>query len=231
MRKYTSVGALALRLTWKPVLLTFVAVGLIQWFWGYNISGSLGAAFEMGIAGAVTSVGMLGILGLMAVLILAGVHLRGSRFPDTLCRLRIPPRTVGFLFAAVFSGYFFLYWMFQLAMVLVFYTRYAQAVNPSVNHLLVAAYRSEYFHLLLPLRDGLGYWRNLAICLNFGFTAALCQRHRGGFGMLAASLFAMLFLPMQLGNMITDIVLVAALTCLTAACGWMLWKEVGWREN
>lgn len=231
MKKHTSVMGLALNMTALPVLAVFALVGLLQWLTVNPAQyATIGFEFVLTQGGKfwnVARIGEVGAVALLIVLILCCVEFRGSRFTYTLRRLSVKERQVSWEFGIVFSGFFFLYWMFQLGMVLALYGSYARFAEPGQNGLMLAAYRSDYFHTLLPLADGWGYARNLLLCLSYGCTAALVShvtRHGRRSWALA---FLMVFgtvswLPCGEASRTADIVLCVLLTAYLILYGYQV---------
>lgn len=181
MKKYTSVASLALSQTALPAALVMLTAGLLQWF----LYQPDGAYFEntLGLPQCLICLG--GLLALAAVLIIRCCS------PETQCNyrlylLQISPKAVTFLRAAIFTGYFFLYWVTQLGTVFVLYLRFmANAESSAVLYqgpelLFLLSYRNSLFHTLLPLADWPGYLRNIALCLGFGCISAFLS-HLVGF--------------------------------------------------
>lgn len=231
MRKHGSVMGLALRMTWLPVLLVFAAVGVLQWLtfdpfsyfsWTFEMMLQNGSTFLN-----VALIGKTGAVALLIVLILSCMEFRGVKFTYTLQRLSLSERRVTWEFGLVFAGYYFLYWVFLLGMVFLLYWRYAQWAIPGQNLLFLAAYRSEYFHTLLPLKDCWGYVRNLLMCLSCGCGAALVSRQlrhgqKNVYPIVIPLILIAIFLPMSMASMGNDVVACIALIVSLIGYSWLL---------
>ena len=178
MKKYTSAALLALKLTWKAAALTFVLFTLIQTgaVWQELMPGGVPLqttfGFENLLESAVQGAGKWAAVVLLAALILTASRSRGSKTIYTLNRLGLSEMQVSFVFGGVFSLYFLLYWAFQLGLCYGFFAWYSRQSLVSSNIFMLACWRSEWLHILLPLGEWIGYLRNLILCVSFGFTAA-----------------------------------------------------------
>ena len=187
MKKVTSTALLALQLTWKIVLLVFVLTLGVQLFFvcrelmpgGVPLQTTFG--FETLIRSAVQGAGKWWMLMLMALLVATAGAARGSKTTYTLNRLGLTENTATLIFGGVFTGYFLLYWAVQLACAYGVFVWYSRLSLVSSNTFMLAAWRSEWLHILLPLGEWWNYLRNLVICLSFGFCAAFAaQQGRRG---------------------------------------------------
>ena len=97
---------------------------------------------------------------------------KSSRTVYTMNRLGLSENQVSLVFGTVFSGYFLLYWALQIALCYGLFIWYSRFTLVSSNTFMLACWRSEWLHTLLPLGEWWGYLRNTVICLSFGFTAA-----------------------------------------------------------
>lgn len=173
MKKRTSVAALALQLTWKWAVLIFLAVGLCQ-VWIYWNEAAFTDSFEwITDAQHIDDWGKLGFAALVAMMLLCGCEFKHNRFGYTLRRLGVPEWEATFIWALVFAGWLFLYWVFQLGMLLGMHADFFSWVRPEATDLILAGYRGDYFHLVMPLRDGTGYLRNMMMCLGGGGCCAM----------------------------------------------------------
>ncbi len=212
MKKVTSAALLALRLTWKTALLVFVLTGLIQTgnvYWELMPSGvplQTTFGFETLLKSAVQTWGMWCAVLLLILLLLRAANSRGSKSVYTLNRLGLSEMQVTLVFGGVFSLYFFLYWVFQLAMVYGFFAWFSRFSLVSSNMFMLSAWRSEWFHLLLPLGEWLGYLRNAVVCLSFGFTAAFgAHLRRHGKNSLVCCVPPILCAFLMNGRMVTNL--------------------------
>ena len=187
MKKVTSTALLALQLTWKIVLLVFALTLGVQLFFvcrelmpgGVPLQTTFG--FETLIRSAVQGAGKWWMLMLMALLMATAGAARGSKTTYTLNRLGLTENAVTLVFGGVFTGYFLLYWAVQLAFAYGVFVWYSRLSLVSSNTFMLAVWRSEWLHILLPLGEWWNYLRNLVICLSFGFCAAFAaQQGRRG---------------------------------------------------
>lgn len=181
MKKYTSAAGLAIRLTWLRVLVYIVFLGICQWISFLTVNNTASAALEFRLDDLPAWAGRLGNLGIMLMLYYALRGSKGSRMDYTLRRLSLSEMTVTAVWALVFSGWFLLYWVFQIGLMFGMYAQYVSDYGGGWNMLFVAAMRSDYFHYLLPLYEPWGFVRNIVMCLAFGsFTALGAQNARNG---------------------------------------------------
>ncbi len=179
MKKYTSAALLALKLSWLAALSLMLTVAAVQLFYvylwlmpgGVPLQASFG--LEILLQSTVESPGKYWMAMLLVFLYAFPASTRGSKTVYTMNRLGLSETQMTLVFGGVFTGYFLLYWALQLALaygVFVWYSRFALV---SSNAFMLAVWRSEWLHILLPLGEWWNYLRNLAICLSFGFSAAI----------------------------------------------------------
>lgn len=228
MKKYTSVASLAMKLSWLRTVVIFATAGAIQflvarsWLMPGGVPLSFPQAFEA-IADTVMVYGCIGFLALVLALIFTGMEFKKSRHLYTLRRLGISEARVTAVFGAVFSGYLFLYWAYELAIVFGLFRWYAAIYAPGENILMLAAWRSDWFHYLLPLQEWMGYVRNIILCLSCGFCAALGahqMRHgRAYIPALVPLVIAALGLSaVTPGMLVVDIVMSVSLAASAIGC-------------
>ena len=178
MKKVSSAAYLALSLTWKTALVLFLLCAGVQTFavyrWlmpdGVPLQAAFG--FETMLSSAVHPHGLTFGAVLMVFLIFSAASTRGSRSVYTMNRLRLSESQMALVFGGVFTGYFLLYWAFQLALAYGFFVWYSRFALVSSNTFMLACWRSEWLHILLPLNEWWGYLRNLVLCISLGYSAA-----------------------------------------------------------
>ena len=185
MKKVTSAALLAIKLTWSVVLLTFILTLGVQIIDGFRelMPGGVPLqatfAFENLLRSAAQKVGQWWMVYLLGALIGTTGPSKGSKSIYTLNRLGLSENQMTLVFGAVFTGYFLLYWALQIAVCYGFFVWYSRFTLVGSNAWMLACWRSEWLHTLLPLGEWWGYLRNTVICLSFGFTAAFnMQRAR-----------------------------------------------------
>lgn len=223
MKKYTSVAYLTLRRSLVPVLILSAAAGLLQWFsvwrWlmpdGVPLQATFG--FETMLESAVEPHGRVGFAALVLVLTMVMGEGKGTKSVYTLRRLGISEMQVTFTVGAVYSSYFILFWLFQLGLCFAFFAWYTHFSLVSANALMLAAWRSGWFHLLLPLEEWNGYLRNVLLCLGFGYSAAFgahqLRHKRNALGAGVLVLVCLFCLPTSLASLGPDGIL-AVLTAV-----------------
>lgn len=236
MKKITSAAALGLRLTLIHVLGLACVVGLFQWILFFLIGrdSTYTLAFEGILDQHPAFMGRLGMAGLMLVLYSAAAGDKRSKTVYTLRRLGISEGTLTLVWSAVFAGYFLLYWVFQVGMVVALLVRYAMEFGGGQNLMFVASFRSDYFHYLLPLYEPWGFGRNVLMCICFGSLAAQGARSaRNGrwnplcFGFVLMIFWAVLF-PNEMASRGYDITLIL----IAVGCVVIDWIWTGrWMRN
>ena len=238
MKKVTSTALLALQLTWKIVLLVFALTLGVQLFFvcrelmpgGVPLQTTFG--FETLIRSAVQGAGKWWMLMLMALLVATAGAARGSKTTYTLNRLGLTENTATLIFGGVFTGYFQLYWAVQLAFAYGVFVWYSRLSLVSSNTFMLAVWRSEWLHTLLPMGEWWNYLRNLVICLSFGFCAAFAaqQGRRGKVPLtwFVAPVLCAFLLNGRIGSTGQDITLTVLLIGFTVGY-WFVMK--GGRED
>ena len=183
MKKITSAALLALKLTWLAALAFTLTGAAVQIFYvfrelmpgGVPLQTTFG--FEQLLQSAAERVGKFWMVLLLYML---GMDIGKSvKTIYTMNRLGLSENQMTLVFGLVFSGYFLLYWAFQIALCYGFFVWYSRFALVGSNTWMLACWRSEWLHTLLPLGEWWGYLRNTVICLSFGFTAAFnMQRAR-----------------------------------------------------
>jgi hypothetical protein len=225
MKKITSAAFLALKLTWvTAVLFTLVPVGM-QIFNGFRelmpggvpLQATLG--YEMLLSDDIRRTGLNWMSILLFFLIATASSNRGSKNVYTMNRLGLSENQTSLVFGGVFSGYFLLYWAFQIALCYGFFVWYSRFALVGSNTWMLACWRSEWLHTLLPLGEWWGYLRNVVICLSFGCSAAFAsqQGRRGKIPLtwFIAPLLCVFLLSGRIGSIGMDMVLTVLLIAFT----------------
>ena len=185
MKKITSAALLALKLTWLAALAFTLTGAAVQIFYVFRelMPGGVPLqttfCFEELLRSAAEPVGRLWMALMMFMLGMGIGQNKGSKSVYTMNRLGLSENQMTLVFGGVFTGYFLLYWAFQIALCYGFFVWYSRFTLVGSNAWMLAVWRSEWLHTLLPLGEWWGYLRNAVICLSFGFTAAFdSQRAR-----------------------------------------------------
>lgn len=225
MKKVTSAALLAIKLSWVAALSLMLAGIFVQAFevyrWlmpgGVPLQASFG--FETMLRSTVQGPGMWWMLLLLVFLTRYSSSTKGSKTVYTMNRLGLSELQITLVFGAVFTGYFLLYWAIQLALAYAWFVWYSRFTLVSSNAFMLACWRSEWLHILMPLGEWWGYLRNAIICLSFGFSAAFgSQLFRHGKLPLASLLPVLLCAVMlngRVGEAMTNIGLMVLLTGFT----------------
>jgi ferredoxin len=141
---------------------------------------------------------------LTLLLCMTGFETRGKQ-GYTLMRLSVSPRWV-FAWQSVYNtACYVILWLVQVlvaAGLCALYVRQAPADYVSGQTVVLAFYRSDFLHALLPF-ESVGIWvRDLALCIGLGICAARCPvgRRQGGkfFEVIPLAAAAVLFFPCAL---------------------------------
>ena len=224
MKKITSAALLALKLTWLSALLyPLVAVGLQIFDVFRNLMpGGVPLQVTFGFENLLQSaqrVGRFWMVLLLFALTRAAGDTAGSKSVYTMNRLGLSENRMTLVFGGVFTGYFLLYWALQIAVAYGFFVWYSRFTLVSSNSFMLACWRSEWLHTLLPLNEWWGYLRNIAICASFGFSAAfgsqLSRRGKFPWMSLVPPVLCLFLLTGRIGDFALDLVLTVLLAAFT----------------
>lgn len=240
MKKVTSAALLALKLTWKAALLVFLLAAGIQTFSVYRwlmpdgVPLQVTFGFETLLRSAAQPAGKWMMWILMILLSVSAAAGKGSKTTYTMNRLGLSENTVTLIFGGVFTGYFLLYWAVQLAAAYGFFVWFSRFSLVSSNAFMLACWRSEWLHLLLPLREWWNYLRNLVLCISFGYSAAFasqCARHgKQSIGyLLPIFLLSSVMLEGRIGSHVQNIALTVILAGFIVG-SWFVLKG-GWEDE
>lgn len=238
MKKITSAALLALKLTWLSALLyPLVAVGLQIFDVFRNLMpGGVPLQVTFGFENLLQSaqrVGRFWMVLLLFALTRAAGDTAGSKSVYTMNRLGLSENRMTLVFGGVFTGYFLLYWVLQLAVAYGFFVWYSRFTLVSSNSFMLACWRSEWLHTLLPLNEWWGYLRNIAICASFGFSAAfgsqLSRRGKFPWMSLVPPVLCLFLLTGRIGDFWLDMVLTVVLIGFTI--GYFFTLKGGWEDE
>ena len=238
MKKITSAALLALKLTWLSALLyPLVAVGLQIFDVFRNLMpGGVPLQVTFGFENLLQSaqrVGRFWMVLLLFALTRAAGDTAGSKSVYTTNRLGLSEEQMTLVFGGVFTGYFLLYWALQIAVAYGFFVWYSRFTLVSSNSFMLACWRSEWLHTLLPLNEWWGYLRNIAICASFGFSAAIgSQKARRGKSHLTSvvpPVLCLFLLTGRIGDFWLDLVLTVLLIGFTI--GYFFTLKGGWEDE
>lgn len=222
MKKYGSVIMLFARSTIyrQLILLAAMAAAEATMFWvAMQTLASLEATFAQSRISWACAVFFLLFT---AVLARSGCD-RGAKTGYTLRRLRIGHKSVFFCQSAYNAVCYFIFWAVQTAIVFAlfrYYTAVADASYVGSQSLLLAFYRDDFLHSLLPLEETSRYVRNgiLAVCL--GIATAyypMCQRAgKTAFEPIALVCLTLPFFPGGMGSFGGDMLLSVVALSLVA---------------
>lgn len=225
MKKITSAALLAIQLSWKTVLAMFLASVVLQIFYAFQelmpggvpLQATLG--YEMLLSGDIGRTGRHWMSMLLFFLIGTVGNGKSSKTVYTMNRLGLSENQMTLVFGGVFSGYFLLYWALQIALCYGLFIWYSRFTLVSSNTFMLACWRSEWLHTLLPLAEWWGWLRNVVLWLSYGFTAAfgsqILRRGKYPFAALVPPVL-WIFIPTgRIGELGLDILLTVLLAAFT----------------
>lgn len=231
MKKYGSVFMLLARSTVYRLFVLLVAMALAEGalFWvAMKTPASLEATFTQSRISWTCAVFFLLFA---AVLARSGCD-RGAKTGYTLRRLRIGHQSVFFCQSAYNAVCYFIFWAVQTAIVFALFRYYAAAADASYvgsQSLLLAFYRDDFLHSLLPLKETSRYVRNgvLAVCLGTT-TAYFPMRQRAGKTAVEPIVLVGLtlpFFPGGMGSFDGDMLLSVVALSLVAVVLWHVFEQ------
>ncbi len=182
MKKRTSIASLTLTMTWIPAALITLLTPALQLFLCQPMHDSQNRyiyLLEQQLDSTVARLGSIGFLLLALAVIGCCSSQKRSDFGMTLRRMGVSPLECRVLIGLVFFGYFLIYWAVQFLTVTALYARTKPFLGEEPLIYFMTTYRSNYFHLLMPLRDIWGYIRNVTLCLCFGMMCTLALGRPG----------------------------------------------------
>ena len=225
MKKITSAALLALKLTWVAALAFTLTGAAVQTFYvfrelmpgGVPLQTTFG--FEQLLQSAAERVGKFWMALLLYMLGMDIGQGKSVKTIYTMNRLGLSENQMTLVFGAVFSGYFLLYWAFQIALCYGFFVWYSRFALVGSNAWMLACWRSEWLHTLLPLAEWWGWLRNVVLWLSYGFSAAfgsqLLRRGKYPFAALVPPVL-WIFIPTgRIGELGLDILLTVLLAAFT----------------
>lgn len=225
MKKVTSAALLAIKLSWVAALSVILAgavaqaVSVYQWLMPGGVPLQASFGFETLLRSAVQGAGQWFALLLLVFLTLSTASTKGSKSVYTMNRLGLSELQMTLVFGGVFTLYFLLYWAIQLGLAYAYFVWYSRFSLVSSNAFMLACWRSEWLHTLLPLGEWWGYLRNIVICLSFGFSAAfgshLSRRGKLPLASLFPPLLCAVMLNGRVGNPLPNGGLMFLLTAFT----------------
>ncbi|NLW16479.1 MAG: hypothetical protein GX033_02310 [Firmicutes bacterium] len=189
MRQHLSVLMLAARSTIYKVLGLFVLTALAESaLFCLNLQKTL-AGEPLGLEQLISESRIALVCGasfllLCALLSLTGCEMGGSKLRYTLQRLSVGEETIVLWWALYNAICFFLFWALHVVIVLLLSRLYVVRMDAAYvtdQTILLAFYRNNWLHSLLPLAETSRYVRNISLVLGLGISAACFsyQQRRG----------------------------------------------------
>ena len=242
MRQHLSVLMLAARSTIYKILglFAFTAVAECALFY-FALQKTLGgeplALEQLMSESRIALVCGVSFLLLCALLSLTGCEIGGSKLRYTLQRLSIGEITIVFWWAVYNVACFFLFWALHVVIVLLLSRLYVARMDTayvSGQTILLAFYRNNFLHSLLPLAETSRYIRNAIFVLSLGISAAcFAYRQRRGekvFAIVVLAMLVVVYFSKAMGNFGSDLLLsLTALGITGSAIG--IWKGRGLEDE
>jgi len=233
IRKHLSVFSLYIRATLLPMLLLLLlSMGACALLFMWQLRD-----FFISTASSVPSIGLESLMDqtvlpwivavallLLTVLLCIQGSAFGSSTSYTVSRLRVSEKAV-FLWQALFNTLaYFVFWAIHAVLLWSLCTLYAHTLPDATSQtVLLALYRQDFLHILLPLHDASLLIRNIAFCLALGVLSAH-YTHKQRNGKAAYGIIVMLVYVLGsfaiyegMGNLSGDIVGAGIALCVAIA--------------
>ena len=217
MKGYVSLLALASRSSIYKIIAILLAMGAFQgvlFFQCVRKAAEInpGASLEGLLSEShIALVAAAAFAAVCVVLSMTGTEFSGSKVSYTLMGLRVRERDGALLWSLYNGMCFLLFWAFEAAVVLLLSRWYLSGLDPSLYHsqsLLLACYRNEFLHGLVPLEQYSLWIRNLLLAAALGIGASrfsfLQRRGKKGFGIVILGVLTLVFFPQVMGSTVTD---------------------------
>ncbi len=243
MRQHLSVLMLAARSTIYKILglfaLAAIAEGALFYFaLQKTLSGEHLGLEQLMSESRIALVSGVSFLLLCALLSLTGCEISGSKLRYTLQRLSVGEKTIVFWWAAYNAACFFLFWALHVVIALLLSRLYVARIDTayvSGQTILLAFYRNNWLHSLLPLAETSRYLRNASFVLSLGVNAACFSYHqrRGekGIAMVVLTMLVAVYFSRAVGSFGSDLLLSLTALGITASAVIGIWKERGYKND
>ena len=210
MRPYTAMWMLFSGATLKKLLLCLLGTGLVEAGGFYH---AMASELPLEAVFAQSHIPLLSAVGFFLFCAVLTLH-PFQKAVTTLRRSALTPRQ-RFCCHAIFNSLSgLIFWGAQLALLLLLFRFYGAQAEEAVfgpQSILLAFYRNDYLHSLLPLADGTRYLRNGLLLLGLGGALALPLARMGSRGSeLTAAILTLLALrafPVPMGSRGLDLAL------------------------
>jgi len=179
----------------------------------YKYAGHTGQGIEYIIQDS-RIIWVLGITYILLTVILLKNCAGSGKQVYTFQRLSISEHQVFWWQAACNTGFYFLLWAVQCAVILVICAMYMNTASDSITSgqtIFLAFYRSKFIHNLIPLEQTWRWVRNILTMAGLGIAAAYTsyiQRHDGRNFMILIMNAGLLFFFVEINNEICDALLI-----------------------
>lgn len=216
MKKYLSVFGLFAKSSLLKILLVIISMAAVQCF---VFTSELGKSIDIYEAGLtfphverlIEHTRIDWICGAAFILISVLICLPGTSFSSktgyTLDRLSVSPRAVFFCQAVYNLFVYFILWGVQALVcfgLCLYYTKIAPAELVGNQSIILAFYRNDFLHALIPLSEFMVWIRNGFLLIALAIASAeypFKQRHKKlGFSAIAIILFTVVFFKTDIAN-------------------------------
>lgn len=243
MRQHLSVLMLAARSTIYKILGLFMVTAIAEGTLFYLVLQKTLAGEPLGLEqlmseSRIALVCGVSFLMLCALLSLTGYESSGSKLRYTLQRLSVGEKTIVFWWAVYNAACFFLFWALHVAIVLLLsqlYVARMDAAYVSGQTILLAFYRNNFLHSLLPLAEASRYLRNASFVLSLGISTACFsyhQRHgKKGVTTVVLAILVVVYFSQAMGSFGSDLLLYLVALGTTAVIVLGVWKKEGYEDD
>lgn len=233
IRKHLSVFSLYIRATLLPMLLLLLlSLGacalLFLWQLRDLLESAASSGASIGLESLFDQTAIPWVMAVALVLLTVLLCIQGSAFGSstsyTVSRLRISEKAV-FLWQALYNTLaYFIFWAFHAVLLWSLCTVYAHTLPDATSQtVLLALYRQDFLHILLPLHDISLLIRNIAFCLALSvFSAHYTHKQRNGkasYGIIVMLVYVLGSFAIYegMGNLSGDIVSAGIAICFAIA--------------
>ncbi len=243
MRQHLSVLMLAARNTIYRVIGLFAVTAVVETLLFYSTLRKILGEDPPGLEHVMSEsrialVCAVSFLLLCTLLSFSGCDTGGSRLRYTLQRLSVGERTIVFWWAVYNMACFFLFWALHVVIVLLLsqlYVTQIDATYVSNQTILLAFYRNNFMHSLLPLAETSRYLRNASFVLGLGTCTASFsyQQRRGkkGIAVVVLAALVVVYFARAMGSFGSDLMLSLIALGVTAGTTISIWKGEGYEVD
>ena len=219
MKPYFSILMVATRTTFYKIAGILAAMMVAEFISFYRVLSQMPSDAPMSLEAVIQTariplVSGIGFLLICVVVSLTGVEGSGSKVRYTLQRLQVSEKGILFIWALYNIAVLLILWAVQVGGAWLMSHMYLNAVNPFYYNdqtVFLAFYRNPFLHSLLPLAEMSRLFRNLALILALGISAACFsykqRRNQRGIAILVIMLMTFALFPGGIGHLASDLLI------------------------